>query len=345
MNPNLNDSFTDYLNRQLDKQTTANQFEQYSTDSKQSGLLFSGVNLTDTETADTPQTWNQYFDKLMPQEENITELFDLTRKVFELGVEPFETHFSPVDSPYLLQAGATLYFCKQFPNHVILFPGSQLVLNPSRATVDTRADYMTIAIQAIEAEFISGYSESHHVHLACGQNQVLIHASHLPEIPTVSGQTYLVHEEHPLRMALIQYAFKMRYRNINTVMSKQDFLAQLTNDQPPSLPRVYQTILLEMFEHRYSELKTSIPKVTTADSDSVVQWLLLRDELQSIYYVVGDHCIDARSKVQRLDELFPSFGFSHILPNHTQLAAAWFADPSCWWGQSAALSQLIDDLK
>ena len=85
-----------------------------------------------------------------------------------------------------------------------------------------------------------------------------------------------------------------------------------------------------------------MPTSISNDTNQIVEWLIQRDIAASLFTLVGQWKPIAIERLHHLDEIFPLHAFSYFLPESTLLAEAWFQDPSCWWGQGAALGVLLD---
>jgi hypothetical protein len=62
-----------------------------------------------------------------------------------------------------------------------------------------------------------------------------------------------------------------------------------------------------------------------------------------MYMVVGQWKPSLQEKLDIIDQRFALHKFSHILPSSRLLAEAWRQDPACWWGQNAALQELLSE--
>ena len=85
----------------------------------------------------------------------------------------------------------------------------------------------------------------------------------------------------------------------------------------------------------------------SAEIDSSVgNWLQERDQLESLLFTIFQcqDSPDVQKKLTKLDRSFPHEKVSHILPQNHRLAEAFARDPSCWWGASAKMRELYDQV-
>lgn len=345
----IDSSFHAYLQSELPQLEQNYNFEHVNLNGENNaGLLFSErPNLNDPDSKS--QQWNIFYDQISPKEEDLTALFDATRLVFEIDPSLFIQHFTTIESSTLQHLGASLYKHKNFPHYCIFFPSEDMLVQESNAIVhkasttqDSGPLYYILSLKQQIPEFVRIFSSSKIIHFACSKEGLLIHDSDLPTIPRISDKQYQCTLTHPLHRALMQYAFQLRYHNLqvqpDVVQSKESFLTQLTEISARNdCLTIYRDVLKTLFDEAYRKLERSIPKTIVKDENVIIDWLKLRDELESLSFVIGNH-----QNIQTLDKSFPAFAFSHILPNSEQLAEAWFTDPSNWWGQTAALEQLLN---
>ena len=359
----IDSSFQAYLQSELPDLQQDQTFERLKFNGEnKAGLLFSEMPFQNDPDSKSQQ-WNNYIEALTqvatPKEDELISLFDAARLVFEVDPSLFNEHFSTIDSPTLQSLGASIYKHKDFPNHCIFFPSedmlvqdSNAIIYPNRDSIDSTehlessSQYYILSLNHHIAQFVRIFSSREVIHFACSKEGLLIHHSDLPSIPQISNQQYHSVQEHRLYQSLMQYAFQVRYHSFQVpsseLSSKEAFLSQVM--QPSKVedcPAIYMNVLNKLFEETYLTLEKSIPSNNVIDESTIVHWLMQRDELESLYYLVGQNSPDHQQQLIDLDQKFPTYAFAHILPDSEQLANAWFTDPSNWWGQSAAMGQLL----
>ena len=110
-----------------------------------------------------------------------------------------------------------------------------------------------------------------------------------------------------------------------------------------SVAPIFQKLLLRGFKAKISALQQGIPNPAVDSTETIIQWLLDRDKLQSLFALVGSWKPNLNNELIKLDNRFPLHQVTHILPSSKVLAEAWRQDPNCWWGQSAALHELLSE--
>ena len=106
---------------------------------------------------------------------------------------------------------------------------------------------------------------------------------------------------------------------------------------------VQQEIIQQFFRRNIALLTERLPTLT---EENVEEWLLLRDQIQSLRVVLAE--VDASTEpdllLQQMDSKFPHIRFSPHLPQNQLLGKAYQFDPLCWWGKSAKMRELYDRL-
>lgn len=351
----IDSSFHAYLKAELPSSELNYKFERLEVNGENdAGLLFADMPFQNGPDSKSAQ-WTSFVQALEPQDADLTPLIDVTRLVFEVDPSSFMEHFTAIENSYLQTLGISIYKYNAFPNHCIFFSTENMLVQPSKAIVypdskttdDTNARYYILSLNQQVPDFVRIFSSSHIIHFACSKEGLLVHHSALPNVPSLSEKQYQCVPAHPLFQSLIQYAFQVRYHSFHAhaseSISKSDFLSQVTQPiQRPECPTIYTTILNTLFEKTYRTLENSIPSINVKDENAIISWLKQRDELESLYYLIGQNSPDYQQRIFELDQRFPTFAFAHILPDSEQLANAWFTDPSNWWGQSAAMGQLLN---
>lgn len=350
----IDSSFHAYLKAELPSSELNYKFERLDVNGENdAGLLFADMPFQNGPDSKSDQ-WTSFVQALEPKDADLTPFIDVARLVFEVDPSSFVEHFTALESTSLQALGISIYKYNAFPNHCIFFPTEDMLVQPSKAIVhttsgtsDSNIRYYILSLNQQVPDFVRIFSSSHIIHFACSKEGLLVHHAELPNVPKLSNKHYQCVSVHPLLQSLIQYAFQVRYHSFHDhaseSISKADFLKQVTTpSQVPEYPTIYTTILKTLFEETYRTLENSIPSINVKDENAIINWLKQRDELESLYYLIGQQSPDYQQRIFELDQRFPTFAFAHILPDSEQLANAWFTDPSNWWGQSAAMGQLLN---
>ena len=87
----------------------------------------------------------------------------------------------------------------------------------------------------------------------------------------------------------------------------------LATHQPEDLtfPPMFQRLLGSEFESKIDNMSKSIPDPFEASTDQVVNWLIERDKLQSLYMIVGQWKPAVHDAFLQLDNRF------HYIDSHT----------------------------
>ena len=298
---------------------------------------------------DAPSDWLTQLDDIIqqPTRSTLEEAQDVHSQVFIQEHASFDDHFIEVDCPILNTHNLSVYRYKNYTN-TFLFYGID-----KHTSTEFLVDEQYIGHDFVIAVFPSTLSGSNIVSIAfeqtllqvlCTTSVVLFHESSIPKLfTTKSPPPYLPKLSSSLSGQAIRKGYSLRY--VEVIHHAASLEELLTKHQPQSLtlPPIFQRLIESDFEFRVDHLGQRIPDPFEADTTTVVEWLIERDKLQSLYMIVGQWKPAVHEALLQLDNRFPLHRFSHLLPSSKLLAEAWRQDPTCWWGQSAALHELLSE--
>ena len=298
---------------------------------------------------DAPNDWLAQLDGIIQQPliSTIEASKDIHSQVFLQEVAAFDDHFIEVECSILNAYNLSLY---RYKNHTdaFLFYGID-PHNPAEFLVDEHYIGQDFVIAVFPStlsanNIVSIAFEKYLLQILCTNSVVLFHESPIPELfPTKTPPPFLPQLTPTLTDQAIRQGYALRYVDIIRSAMTMDELLAIHQTQTVTLPPIFQRLLESDFEFRVSRLMQSIPDPFEAVTEVVVEWLVERDKLQSLYIVVGQWKPAIHDDLLQLDNRFPLHHFSHLLPSSKLLAEAWRQDPTCWWGQSAALHELLSE--
>ena len=260
---------------------------------------------------------------------------------------PFDEHFIEVECSVLASHDLSIFRYKDFPD-AFLFYGIT-----NKTPTEFLVDQIHIGTDFVIAVFpsklngnniVSIANEQKLIQVLCTNNVVLSHESTIPDLFDLkSPPPYLPQLTPTLTDQAIRQGYALRYVEVLHRPATLDELLSLQPPQTKPLPPVFQRLLASDFEVKVERLIQIIPDPFESTTEDVVSWLVERDKLQSLYIVVGQWKPAVHDSLLQLDNRFPLHQFSHILPSSKVLAEAWRQDPTCWWGQSAALHEILSE--
>lgn len=298
---------------------------------------------------DAPADWLKQLDGIIqqPVQSTIESAKEIHSDVFLKETSEFEENFIEVDCSVLNAYDISIYRYKKFTN-AFLFYGIRM---------DTRAEFTTtetyVGSDFVIANFPSTLSKDNIVSLAiddrllqilCTSSTVLFHESQIPTLfSTASLPPYLPQLGNSLSDQAIRKGYDLRHVDILPHPASLEELLAIHTNQSLTIPPMFQRLLEVEFDVQIDRMRKRIPDPFEASIEEVVQWLVERDKLQSLYMVVGQWKPSVSEALLKLDNRFPLHRFAHLLPSSKLLAEAWRQDPTCWWGQSAALHELLSE--
>ena len=118
----------------------------------------------------------------------------------------------------------------------------------------------------------------------------------------------------------------------NELLSLEEFISLDSPGQRAvkwahSLTKTSRVVLSAYYTDSVTVLRSQIPLLT---EENLLQWLLARDNLQSLADIVG-HWRPVIAELQGLDQSFPSRQFSPSSADSPQLQCSRLAQPDSWW--------------
>lgn len=298
---------------------------------------------------DAPNDWLAQLDGIIqqPVQSTIEATKDIHSQVFSQEVASFDEHFIEVECPILNTYNLSVYRYKNYTN-AFLFYGVN-----KHTPAEFLVDQLHIGHDFVIAVFPSNLSGNNIVSIAfdqkllqvlCTNSIVLFHESPIPELFTRKAPPpYLPQLTPSLSGQAIRQGYALRYVEILHHAATLEELLAGHQPEDLTLPPIFKRLIESDFEFRVDQLTQNIPDPFEADTTTVVEWLIERDKLQSLYVIVGQWKPAVNDALLQLDNRFPLHRFSHLLPSSKLLAEAWRQDPTCWWGQSAALHELLSE--
>lgn len=298
---------------------------------------------------DAPTDWLSQLDGIIqqPVQSTIESTKAIHSDVFVKESSSFEDHFIEVECPVLDGYDVSIYRYKNFTN-AFLFYGIRR---------DTPAEFTTnetyVGNDFVIANFPSTLSGANIVSVAignkllqvlCTSSTILFHESDIPQIFSADSlPPYLPQMGHTLSDQAIRKGYDLRHVDIlHHEVSLEELLA-IHKPKRLSVPPVFQRLLEIEFEFQIDRMTKNIPDPFETSTEETVDWLVERDKLHSLYMIVGQWKPAVNEALLKLDNRFPLHRFAHLLPSSKLLAEAWRQDPTCWWGQSAALHELLSE--
>ena len=182
------------------------------------------------------------------------------------------------------------------------------------------------------------------IQLFCSSSEILFHESAIPFVlETSTPPHYTPMLSSSLLDIAIQKGYELRHVALVEFPKSMEALLSEMETEELSVAPIIQKLLLRGFKNKIRSLQQNVPNPAVDSEDAIVQWLYDRDKLQSLFALVGSWKPSLNNELIKLDNRFPLHQISHILPSSKVLAEAWRQDPNCWWGQSAALHELLSE--
>ena len=298
---------------------------------------------------DAPTDWITQLDGIIqqPVQSTIEATKEIHSNVFVEESSIFEDHFIEVDCSILDGYDLSIYRYKKYTS-AFLFYGIR---------TDTRVEF-TIGETHVGPDFmianfpdtlsrdniVSIAIEDKLLQVLCTSSTVLFHQSQIPTLfTTKSLPPYLPRLGNSLSDQAIRKGYDLRHVDILQHATSLEQLLATHQPEDLTIPPMFQRLLEVEFEFQIDNMSKTIPDPFEASTEQVVNWLIERDKLQSLYVIVGQWKPAVHDALLKLDNRFPLHRFAHLLPSSKLLAEAWRQDPTNWWGQSAALHELLSE--
>ena len=298
---------------------------------------------------DAPTDWLSQLDGIIqqPVQSTIEVAKDIHDDVFMKESSLFEEHFIEVNCSILDEYDVSIYRYKKFTN-AFLFYGIQTDARTEFTTSETYVgtDYVIANFPSVlgRDNIVSLTIDNTLLQILCTSSTVLFHESQIPVLFNIDAlPPYLPQLGQTLRDQAIRKGYDLRHVDILHHPLSLEQLLESHTPQNLSIPPMFQRLLEVEFEFQIDNMSKNIPNPFEASTEEVVQWFIERDKLQSLYMIVGQWKPSVNEALLKLDNRFPLHRFAHLLPSSKLLAEAWRQDPTCWWGQSAALHELLSE--
>ena len=314
-----------------------------------------------------PHEWDSFINHLISTEtapilNPAEEVKAIRSQLFDSVADPdtaedIDTHLETIDLKELSKENISAFRFKHHPLFILLY-GMDLVCHFQHQAklIDKGDDWILLEFErsANPLQNIVGITiDETLIHLLFTPSEVISHCSTIPPFPEVEPPTFLsLPKTTPslLSKALI-LGYAIRYgthlpsleRHPTSYEEQLQALLDLKSS-PPKISKYYQNAFESIFNAQVRTLEKNIPTERNLDAKAIEHWLIHRDQVESIFTIIGRWRPALREKLQQIDSQFPLHLISSILPNSRLLMEAWHQDPTCWWGQGAALHMCMLEL-
>ena len=298
---------------------------------------------------DAPTDWLSQLDGIIQQpiQSTIEVAKEIHDDVFIKESSLFEEHFIEVNCSILDGYDVSIYRYQKFTNAFLFYgiqPGTRTEFTTSETY--TGPDFVIANFPSVlgSDNIVSLAIDNTLLQILCTSSTVLFHESQIPVLFNIDAlPPYLPQLGQTLRDQAIRKGYDLRHVDILHHPASLEQLLKIHAPQNLSVPPMFQRLLEVEFDFQINNMSKNIPDPFEAPTEDVVHWLIERDKLQSLYMIVGQWKPSVNEALLKLDNRFPLHRFAHLLPSSKLLAEAWRQDPTCWWGQSAALHELLSE--
>ena len=264
----------------------------------------------------------------------------------------FDEYFVPFNSQQLNGIGCSAFIFKdiQYQNQAIFIFEAPIDFTSPNTNIQQENGYLIINTLPGQVHWL--YIQNTAIFLFREGMTLWCGMSDIPEIPSTTLPIFLKNRygspQTPSEK-LLALAYSDYYPNPPKKHSIDGFLAHLQSLHHIELCPLHVQILGHFLETKVQNLQQPLSNIKNAflTEQSLIDWLIIRDEIHVLLTFSKDPNFQQRIQIQlqKLDTDFPHTQISEILPKSFQLSQAWNTNPSAWWGKSAYMKELYDQVQ